>query len=276
MRSFTPRLRANPILNLATVIVAAFALCMPVAASESWGDLRDDLFADRQLNDGGAVMSIEAPYRPEDQTAVPVSVVAGFSDGRTIKSVTFIVDENPVPVAAKFEIGGARSHLKLGMNLRFNRGSDFRTVIEASDGQLYMASRFVKFAGGQAACSAPPNGSPEEIMANMGKMTLQHAARATAATEIRPTAEFVLSHPNHSGMVLDQRTLLYIPLRIVSEVKVQQGDELVMKMSGSIAVSQDPKISFDYRVNGAQTLDIAVNDSDGTSWQRTFPINRGS
>ena len=73
-----------------------------------------------------------------------------------MRAVTLIVDENPSPVAAVFDIGGKRDHLKLATNLRLNAATDVRAIVEASDGELYMADRFVKFAGGQASCSAPP------------------------------------------------------------------------------------------------------------------------
>ncbi len=77
-----------------------------------------------------------------------------------------------------------------------------------------MAERFVKFAGGQAACSAPPSGSPEQIAATMGNMSLEPLGKQAAATQIEPRARLKVMHPNHTGMVLDQLTLLYVPLRI--------------------------------------------------------------
>ena len=40
-------------------------------------------------------------------------------------------------------------------------------------------------------------------------------------------------------------------------------------MKGSIALSQDPVIDFDYRVNGAETMRVLVSDSEGASWERT-------
>src|SRR5690606_3181614 len=101
-----------------------------------------------------------APVRPLDQRAVPIRVETHFADGRTVRAVTIIIDENPTPVAARFDIGGAREHVKLATTMRLNAATDVRAIVEASDGQLYMAERFVKFAGGQAACSAPPSGSP--------------------------------------------------------------------------------------------------------------------
>ena len=77
-------------------------------------------------------------------------------------------------------------------------------------------------------------------------------------------------------MVLDQLTLLYVPLRIVTDMEVVQGEERVFAMKGSITLSQDPVVDFDYRVNGAETMRVHVRDSDGASWERSFPIGQGS
>ena len=82
-------------------------------------------------------------------------------------------------------------------------------------------------------------------------------------------------HPNHTGMVLDQLTLLYVPLRIITDLEVRQGEERVFAMQGSMTLSQDPVMDFDYRTNGAETLHIR-RATAAAPWQRTFPIGQGS
>jgi sulfur-oxidizing protein SoxY len=76
--------------------------------------------------------------------------------------------------------------------------------------------------------------------------------------------------------VLDQLTLLYVPLRILTDMEVRQGEERVFAMKGSIALSQNPVVEFDYRSNGADSLHIEARDSQGVSWRRNFPIGQGS
>lgn len=247
----------------------------PALAGQTWDQLKPDVFGDRVIHDGSGVIELKAPVRPDDQAAVPVSVAAKLGNGRTIKSVSIIIDENPSPVAAVFRIGGERSHVALGATFRFNSETDVRAVVEASDGQLYMAARHVKFAGGQAACSAPPQGDRDEILASMGKMKLTQGP-APEASQIEARAQLDISHPNHTGMVLDQISLHYIPLLMISDVEVRQGDELVFAMAGSISLSQNPSISFDYRVNGATELKASLRDSDNNRWTSSFPIGSAS
>ncbi len=263
-------------LTFAAAASACLALPAAAMAGSAWDEIRANVFSGRTIHAAGDIVRLTAPTRPEDQRAVPIGVEAALKDGRTVKSVTLIVDENPTPVAAVFDIGGKRENVNLATSLRLNAATDVRAIVETSDGQLYMADRFVKFAGGQASCSAPPQGNPEEIAANMGRMTFEPLRKTAAATEITPSARVKVSHPNHTGMVLDQLTLLYIPLRIVTDLEVKQGDERVFAMKGSMTLSQNPVINFDYHVNGAEQMHVMVKDSDGASWQKSFPIGQGS
>lgn len=248
----------------------------PAAAGTAWDGLKLEVFGDALIRDGAGIVTLKAPTRPDDQRKVPIAVEAAFADGRTIKSLTVIVDENPSPVAARFHIGGARHQLHISAKYRLNSETDVRAVVEASDGALYMVAQHVRFAGGQASCSAPPQGDPKEIAETMGQMSLTHAPSKLSASRIRPRARLDVRHPNHTGMVLDQLTLLYTPLNIVERLEVRQGDETVFDMQGSMTISQDPSIDFDYEVNGAEEMKVRLQDSDGGVWQRAFPLGDGS
>jgi sulfur-oxidizing protein SoxY len=261
------------------LIVGALVLTLSAVtatAGSTWDGLRSEVFGDRQILDGREVIDFQAPDRPLDQRKVPVSISAKFGDGRSVKTIYFIVDENPSPVAATFRMGEGRSQVSLAAKFRFNSETDTRAVIEASDGALYMVAKHTKFAGGQASCSAPPQGDPEVIVANMGRMKLEHLGPANTVSEMRPKTRLSLSHPNHTGMVLDQISLLYVPLKMVRDIEVWQGNDLVFAMTGSITLAQDPTIDFDYRVNGATSLTATARDTDGETWTRTFPIGQGS
>ncbi len=245
-------------------------------AGPTWDGIKSEVYGSRAILDGAAVIKLGAPYRPDDVMAVPLSADVHLPKGQTIKTVSFIVDENPSPVAAKFDLAGARDHAALTTYIRLNQQSDVRVVVETTGGELYMAEQLVKFAGGQASCSAPPMGSPEEIAANMGKMTLALQGPRAVASNTVQRAEFELNHPNHTGMVLDQITLFYIPLLMVDQIEVKQGDDLVLTMAGSITLKQNPKFAFDYKTNGATEMTVMARDTSGAVFKRTFPIGPGS
>src|SRR5258708_12755297 len=64
-------------------------------------------------------------------------------------------------------------------------------------------------------------------------------------------AQIMIRHPNNSGLQRDQVTLLYVPAFFVRELRVWQGDELVLAMDGGISISEDPNIRFGYLPNAA-------------------------
>jgi sulfur-oxidizing protein SoxY len=269
---------AAPLTPLRSVVAAAVALAALAgsapfaAAGSSWNGIRSEVFGTRPIEDGAGLVTIKAPYRPDDVRAVPVSIEARLPDGRTVRKVTLIVDENPSPVAAAFTLGGERNRLSLGTKVRLNQESFIRAVVEDSSGRLSMVSTLVKFAGGQSACSAPPTGDPQEIAANMGKMKLASAPGSTVASSRDHRVKLDIRHPNHTGMALDQMTLLYIPLRMVSALEVRQGAERVFEMSGSITLSENPSFEFDFPAGGADKLEVTLKDSDGAAWTRALEI----
>lgn len=261
----------------AAVAACLFALPHSASAGTIWDEIKGSVYGNAKIEDGRGLVSIEAPGRPEDMRRVPIAVNSALKDGRTIKAVTFIIDENPTPVVAVFHMGPGREQVAFKGEFRVNQQSDIRAVVETSDGKLYMASQLVKFAGGQASCSAPPTGDPAEIAANMGKMEFTPVKDEAAASSINAKARMVLRHPNHTGMVMDQITLLYTPMKMISEITVKQGDEEVFRAEGSIALSQDPAIEFDMKRNtSASELEITLKDTDGGSWTKKFPIGPAS
>jgi len=241
-------------------------------ASESWPGIRTEAFGGRVIQDGAGIVSLGAPYRPDDVRSVPLEAEIGLHDGRTIRSVSFIVDNNPSPVAAVFRLGEGRAQARITTNIRLDQQSDVRVVVEASDGALYMTERLVKFAGGQASCSAPPVGDPAEIAANMGRMDFATIGTPPNGSRQTARARFVLNHPNHTGMVLDPISLLYIPLLMVNHIEARQGDDLVFEMTGSITLAQNPVVEFDYVTNGAPEMTLTARDTSGAAWTRSFPI----
>jgi sulfur-oxidizing protein SoxY len=261
---------------LAGLAIAAGLTVNPAFASENWNSIRAEVYGGRAIHDGVGIVTLKAPYRPEDVRSVPLAADAHFSDGRTVKSISFIVDKNPSPVAAVFKFGSLRDRVAITTNIRLDQQSDVRIVVEASDGELYMAEQLVKFAGGQASCSAPPVGDPAEIAANMGKMDFAAVGAKATGSHQRQQARFALNHPNHTGMVLDPLTLFYVPLLMVGTVEARQGDEVVFEMTGSITLAQNPLVEFDYITNGATEMTVTATDTSGASWKRSFPIGPAS
>jgi sulfur-oxidizing protein SoxY len=250
----------------------------PALAGSAWDDVRPSAFGTRTIEDGSAFIALQSPYRAEDQRNVPLQVETAFKDGRKIKSVTFIVDENPMPVAAAFRFADNRDHAMLGIDIRLDHASPVRAVVEASDGALYMIEKFIK-ASGAGVCAAPPAGDPAVAAKTMGQMALTDLTgsdAAAGATRFHRAAELTIKHPQLTGMQMDQITLLYTPMRYVDAVEVRQGDEKLFDLEGSMTLSENPRISFDYQINGASTLKVRTKDTNETVWTKDFPAGSNS
>lgn len=263
--------------------LTAAALCvLPLltagagVAGNSWDQIRGTLYGDQVLADGTGIVTMTAPTRPEDMRVVPIAIAANLPDGAEIASVSLIIDENPTPVAAVFAFPPGRDRVAVKAHFRVDRQSDVRAIVESRDGRRYMVAQLVKFAGGQSSCAAPPTGDPAEILANMGKINMAAVAGESAASSALGVARLTLSHPNHTGMVMDQQTLLYTPLQMVSEITVSQAKAPVLTVTGSIALSQDPMIEFDYPRTGGTTFDVSFADTNGNAWHREVSVGPGS
>jgi len=266
--------------GILSAFIAASVLCIAgqARAGSAWDDIRAFAFGQRAIEDGQGVMTFEAPYRAMDQRRVPLAVAAAFHDGRTVKSLTFVVDGDPMPIAATFRFGDHRERADIGVDIRLDHASPVRAIVEASDGKLYMSERFVK-ASGLGVCAAPPVTDAAIAARTMGQMHLADLSgrdSAAEATRFRRSAALDIRHPQNTGMQMNQITMLYIPLRYVSAIEVREGDAKLFDVTGSMTLSENPHIRFDYRPDGNTVLKVTVKDTSKSVWRREFPIGSGS
>ena len=53
-------------------------------------------------------------------------------------------------------------------------------------------------------------------------------------------AEFLISHPNYSGLQFNQLTRAEIPAHFVNSNKTEQDDEMILETFPDISLSEDP------------------------------------
>jgi sulfur-oxidizing protein SoxY len=239
-------------------------------AYDPWPGLVQDIFNNRPINDGTEVIGIEMPYRAEDAAVVPVTLRNKLAptDERRLVSITLVIDQNPAPMAAKFELGKDARISEISTRVRVNNYTDVHAVAELSDGQLYVTKIYVKASGG---CSAPAAKNPDEAQNRIGQMRYRQFARA----EQGPTsgireAQIMIGHPNNSGLQMDQVTQLYIPAFFINELHLWQDDSPVLSMEGGISISEDPNIRFTYVSNGAKHFRAEAKDTQGHVFQHEW------
>jgi sulfur-oxidizing protein SoxY len=265
------------LLCVAGLLVAASDVGIAVAASpeayDPWPGLVQDIFNNRQMNDGGDVIGIEMPYRAEDAAIVPVTLRTRLSptDERRVVSITLVIDQNPAPMAAKFELGPEAKVSEISTRVRVNNYSDVHAVAELSDGKLYVVKTYVKASGG---CSAPAAKNPDEAKNRIGQMRYRQFARPEQgpSSGVR-AAQIMIGHPNNSGLQMDQVTHLYIPAFFINELHLWQDDSPVLSMEGGISISEDPNIRFTYVSNGAKHFRAEAKDTQGHVFQHDWPVD---
>ena len=244
----------------------------PLKPGETWPSLKFDVVGDREIRDGSALFTLEAPYRAHDAAIVPVEITQNADSDLTIEKLFIVVDENPVPVVGEFEFGPSMGQLDFETRVRVDLYSNIRAIAEASDGNLYMAGRFVKASGG---CSAPALKDMESSIAQAGKMKMRFFGADTVeavlpGSDARPEAQVMVRHPNFSGMQMNQVTQLFIPAFFVDTMEVKQGDEMLFRMSAGISISEDPVFRFKYTPTDAEGFSVKAVDTDGNVYEKDF------
>ena len=64
----------------------------------------------------------------------------------------------------------------------------------------------------------------------------------------------------------------YIPVFFIKELRVRQGDQLVLAMESGISISENPNIRFSYLPNGAATFEVEAVDTDGHVFTGKWPV----
>jgi sulfur-oxidizing protein SoxY len=239
-------------------------------SEETWNSIRGDIFKDRPILDGTGVVILDAPRRAEDSAIVPIGMRVNFSadDKRTLQSLTLVIDENPAPVAGTFTIGPHSGVTSISTRVRVNTYSYVRVIAELSDGQLYGVKAFVKASGG---CSAPAASNADASKSMLGQMKFRTFHPGSDAL---PEAQLMLRHPQNSGLQMDQLTRLYVPPFFIENLKIWQGDELMVAMDGGIAISEDPNIRFNYKPNGAATFRAEAVDTSKEQFRDEWAIEK--
>jgi sulfur-oxidizing protein SoxY len=266
--------------------LAVGAICAGLSMSSSaalsveltWAELKPSVFGQRLITRNDSVVKLEVPYRAKDDRQVPVSVQASLPNGAKVKSVTIIIDENPMPVSLTVRPEQQRSSLWVSASMRFNGPSPVRAIVEAENGQLFMSEAMVKTSG-LGACAAPPTTTLDVSAKTLGDMRLtQIVTPLNVSTIAKPVmrTKLDISHPNLTGLQLDQITLRYILPRYVEKLAIDQGDDKLMTIEAGISLAENPSIAFDYVSNGAENMLVEAQDTDETVFRHSLQISPGS
>lgn len=238
-----------------------------------WEGLRTSLFAQRPISeDARGIVEIDAPARAEDAATVPIAIRTAPPPGNArIHKIYLIVDNNPSPLGAVFTFAPDSGRADLETRVRIEDYTHVRAIAELTDGRLFMATRYVKASGG---CSAPAGKDQAAALARLGKMKFRVDG---AATPGQPTpVRLMISHPNSSGLAMDQLTRLYVPAHFVRRIDVSYAGKPVLSAEVDFTLSENPNIRFYFVPQGDGELKAEVVDSNDLKFETSFAVRSGS
>jgi sulfur-oxidizing protein SoxY len=237
-----------------------------------WQKLRTSLFQSRPIvTTGDEIISLETPTRAEDAAIVPIAIKAGFTQAATryIDKVYLIIDNNPSPIAAIFQFTPLSGRADIETRVRIDQYTHVRAIAETNDGKLYMTTHFVKASGG---CSAPPAKDAQAALANLGRMKFR--VDDNVAVNQPVLAQLMISHPNTSGLAMDQVSRLFAPAHFVRQVRVNYDGQLVMAADVDISISENPNFRFYFLPHGNGELRAELVDSKDLQFETALKYRR--
>jgi len=109
---------------------------------KSQKDAMAKLFGDRQAENSSHVI-LKAPELAENGAVVPIKI---NTDLPNVKSISIFVEENPNPLAARFNMGATQKG-KIATRIKLSKKSNVTAVVETDSG-LYQATHFIKVTRG--------------------------------------------------------------------------------------------------------------------------------
>ena len=232
-------------------------------ASPVWKKVQASLFEGRTVRPAPAgLLTLEVPARATDAAVVPVAIRTQLPAGSPhhVSRLYLLIDANPSPISAIFQFSPRSGRAEVETRVRIDDYSFVRAIAETSDGQLYGVVRFVKASGG---CSAPAGTDARAAAAALGQMHMR--VDAVGDGELNggqpALAQLAISHPNHSGLAMDQATRQFTPAHYVRKVEVTYQGEPVFAADVDFSISENPNFRFYFVPRGSGELRATVIDS---------------
>jgi sulfur-oxidizing protein SoxY len=220
--------------------------------------LKNQYFSGKTIEESNNIIELDAPVRAEDPALVPLKINTKVkqTNDSYIKKILVLVDKNPFPFVGEFEFTPYSGKADLAMRIRVNTYSYVRAIAEMNDGKLYMSKKYVKASGG---CSAPVGADLDAAMQRLGKMKfrLDDGVKTKEPTLV----QLLISHPNLSGMQMDQVTRFVKKSHFVKDMKVTFNDNLILTAKTDIAISSDPNFRFYFIPEQAGALKAEITDT---------------
>ena len=86
-------------------------------------------------------------------------------------------------------------------------------------------------------------------------------------------AQLIVSHPNHSGLAMDQYTRQFTPAHFVRRIDVSYRGTPVLMADLDFAISENPNLRFYFAAKDAGDLKVDVVDSEELKFDTAVKVN---
>jgi sulfur-oxidizing protein SoxY len=249
---------------------AGWAQDVAPEASPVWQKVREDLFPGKPIGSGDNVIVLETPKRAEDAAVVPIAIRAQFpqADNRSIEKLWLIIDNNPSPIAAIITFTQESGRADIETRIRVEQYTPIRAIALTNDGTLHMAVNYIKASGG---CSAPSSKDAAAALATLGRMRLRVDEPLSAGQPA--LAQLMISHPNDSGLAMDQLTRTYAVPHFVRTIDVHYGRKLVLSADVDFSISENPNFRFYFVPGSHDELDARAVDNQDLEFTTSLKLS---
>lgn len=255
--------------GLATLVLSA---CPRAATAQAvpapWAALQQAYFPGKTLAPGSFI-HITAPTRAAsgDQVPFAFSIDHPMTATNYIKSVTVLVDANPVPVTAVFHFKPESGKAEMSTRIRFDTDSPVHVVAESNDGKLYVSTVTVKASGG---CGGSIAGDDPAVMAAAGNMKMALTGSSNVGGIHK--ARLLIRHPMYTGLQRDLTTNGFRPAYFIQQVSVSYNGKPVLVADTSIGISENPTLEFGFVADQPGALAVVLQDNTGATFRQALDV----
>ena len=241
------------------------------ADSAVWKKVHASVFANAPIAAADGVVTLDTPKRAEDAAIVPVAIRSRFPQrsDRFIETIWLIVDNNPSPIAAVFQFTPASGRADIETRIRVEQYTFVRAIAKTQRRQALHGCQLREGVG--RLLGARRQGRAWLRRASLGKMRIR-VEDATASG--KPVlAQLMISHPNDSGLAMDQVTRTYAPPHFVRQVDVSYAGKPVMRADVDFSISENPNFRFYFVPGGGGDLEAKVVDNQDLAFATTMRLD---
>ncbi|KAF3997838.1 quinoprotein dehydrogenase-associated SoxYZ-like carrier [Glaciimonas immobilis] len=266
----------NSLLRYFTILMTGLILTSSISAfaeitDKAWGTLQSTYYQGKKL-EPGPFIKLTAPRRADSGAQVPFafSVDYPMEAKKYIKSVTVIVDENPVPLAAIFYFNPINGKAEISTRIRLESDSLVHVIAEANDGRMYINAIPIRAQGG---CGGSVEGDEAAAKAAAGKMrvAVENPVKMGSLSHVK----LLIKHPMFTGLQRDLNTQAFRPAFFIDKIEATYNGKPVMHADTYIGVSEDPNFQFGFIPDKPGKLELMIKDNEGHTFTSSIDVKEG-